>query len=143
MVASLLYGWSRGVGSSRAIERACVEGGPFRVIARQQRPDHATIARFIERHEHALAGLFGDVLTLCADAGLATVRGDRDRRHQRLGERQPRPHAWYEQIRRAIIIEEAIAHDHSDDDEDVQLQLPDPVGERQGRQVWLRRAAGS
>ena len=73
MVALLLYGWSRGVRSSRAIERACVEDVAIRVIAAQQRPDHATIARFIERHEHALAGLFGEVLALCADAGLATV----------------------------------------------------------------------
>jgi hypothetical protein len=51
-----------------------VELGVFqRVIAAHQQPDHATIARFVERHERALAGLFGEVLTLCADAGLATV----------------------------------------------------------------------
>ena len=34
-------------------------------------PDHATIARFVERHEAALAELFGQVLGLCARAGLA------------------------------------------------------------------------
>src|ERR671917_2607799 len=73
MIALLLYCWARGMRSSRAIERACVKDVAFRVIAAQQRPDHATIARFIERHEHALAELFGEVLTLCADAGLATV----------------------------------------------------------------------
>src|SRR6478672_8336386 len=43
----------------------------FRVLAAQQQPDHATIARFVERHEHAIAGLFGEVLTLCARSGLA------------------------------------------------------------------------
>jgi transposase len=73
MIALLLYCWSRGVRSSRAIERACVEDVACRVIAAHQRPDHATIARFIERHERALADLFGDVLALCTDAGLATV----------------------------------------------------------------------
>ena len=73
MVALLLYGWSRGIRSSRAIECACVEDVACRVIAAQQRPDHATIARFIKRHEHALGELFGEVLALCADAGLATV----------------------------------------------------------------------
>src|SRR4051794_176217 len=73
MVALLLYCWARGVRSSRAIERACVEDVACRVIAAQQRPDHATIARFVERHERALGELFGEVLTLCADAGLATV----------------------------------------------------------------------
>jgi transposase len=36
-------------------------------------PDHATIARFIDRHEEALAGLFGEVLALCAKARLVRV----------------------------------------------------------------------
>ena len=89
MVALLLYCWARGMRSSRAIERACVEDVACRVIAAQQRPDHATIARFVVRHERALGELFGEVLALCADAGLATRRGDRDRRHQGRGQRQP------------------------------------------------------
>jgi transposase len=55
-----------GIRSSRVIERACEEDVAFRVPAAQQRPDHATIARFVERHQEAIAGLFGEVLTLCA-----------------------------------------------------------------------------
>jgi len=43
------------------------------VIAAQHKPDHATIARFVERHQDALAGLFGSVLGLCAQAGLVSV----------------------------------------------------------------------
>src|SRR3954447_22085342 len=62
MVAVLLYAYSRGIRSSRVIERACEEDVAFRVLAAQQRPDHATIARFIERHRAALAELFGEVL---------------------------------------------------------------------------------
>ena len=73
MVALLLYAYARGTRSSRVIERACEEDVAFRVIAAQQRPDHATIARFVERHQQALAGLFGEVLTLCARSGLAQV----------------------------------------------------------------------
>jgi transposase len=73
MLALLLYGWSRGMRSSRTIERACIEDVACRVIAAQQRPDHATIVRFVARHERALGDLFGEVLALCADAGLATV----------------------------------------------------------------------
>ena len=46
MVALLLYAYARGTRSSRIIERACSEDVAFRVIAAQQRPDHATIARF-------------------------------------------------------------------------------------------------
>jgi hypothetical protein len=54
MIALLFYCWAREVRSSRAIERACVEDVACRVIAAHQRPDHATIARFVERHERAL-----------------------------------------------------------------------------------------
>jgi hypothetical protein len=52
------------------IERACVEDVACRVIAAQSKPDHATIARFVERHQHALAEVSGAVLGLCAKAGL-------------------------------------------------------------------------
>jgi hypothetical protein len=62
MVALLLYAYARGIASSRVIERTCIEDVAFRVIAAQQRPDHATIARLLERHQDALAGLFA-VLT--------------------------------------------------------------------------------
>ncbi len=43
------------------------------MISANQAPDHATIARFRVRHEQALAGLFTDVLELCAKAGLVSV----------------------------------------------------------------------
>ena len=89
MVALLLYAYARGMPSSRQVERACVEDVAFRVIAAQQRPDHATIARFVANHQEAIAGLFGEVLTLCARSGLANGRSDRRRWHEGRGERQP------------------------------------------------------
>jgi hypothetical protein len=73
MVALLLYAYAIGRRSSRVVERACVDDVAFRVFAANQRPDHCTIARFRQRHEAALAGLFGEVLALCADAGLVGV----------------------------------------------------------------------
>ncbi len=73
MVALLVYAYARGQRSSRVIERGCVEDIAFRVIAANQAPDHCTIARFRQRHETALAELFGGVLTLCAEAGLVGV----------------------------------------------------------------------
>src|SRR3954463_4570873 len=73
MVALVLYAYARGNRSSRAIERACVEDVVYRVIAAQTKPDHATIARFVERHHDALADVFGAVLGLCAKAGLVGV----------------------------------------------------------------------
>src|SRR5919109_4537123 len=70
MVALVLYAYARGLRSSRKIERALVEDVAFRVIAANQVPDHTTIARFRQRHEAALAGLFGEGLELCAEAGV-------------------------------------------------------------------------
>ena len=57
VVALLLYCYARGVRSARAIERACREDVACRVIAMLEVPDHATIARFVDRHEVALAEL--------------------------------------------------------------------------------------
>ena len=70
MVALVLYAYARGTRSSRAIERTCIEDVAYRVIAAQRKPDHATIARFVERHQDALASVSGEVLGLCAKAGL-------------------------------------------------------------------------
>src|SRR2546430_2114130 len=76
--------------SSRVIERECLEDIAFRVIAVNQQPDHATIARFIRRHEDALAGIFGDELAVeCrANAEYEHYRAHaRDSRGRRLGAR--------------------------------------------------------
>jgi transposase len=70
MLALLVYAYSIGERSSRRIERRCVEDVAFRVVAANQRPDHATIARFRAAHTEAVAGLFGQVLALCARAGV-------------------------------------------------------------------------
>ena len=142
MLALLLYCWSRGVRSSRAIERACVEDVACRVIAAHQQPDHATIARFVERHERALGELFGEVLALCADAGLATVGViaiDGTKVHANASRDRTMD---YEQIARAIV-EEAIATDaaetavHGERRGD---ELPEIVATTRGREGWLRDA---
>jgi transposase len=73
MLTLLAYAYAVGERSSRAIERRCREDVAFRVICANQVPDHATIARFRVRHEEALADLFGQVLGLCAEAGIVEV----------------------------------------------------------------------
>src|ERR1700683_107630 len=65
-----MYAFASKVRSSRAIECHCREDVAYRVITGNLVPDHATIARFVVRHEAALAGLFGEVLRLCDRAGL-------------------------------------------------------------------------
>jgi transposase len=46
MVALLLFAYCEGVKSSRQIERRCRRDVAYRVLSRNQQPDHATIARF-------------------------------------------------------------------------------------------------
>ncbi|HET9187885.1 MAG TPA: transposase [Acidothermaceae bacterium] len=70
MLSVLLYAYCTGERSSRRIERRLVEDVAYRVLAANQRPDHATLARFRSRHQDAIGGLFGQVLALCVKAGL-------------------------------------------------------------------------
>jgi transposase len=73
MVALVLYNYAVGVRSSRAIERRCVEDVACRFVAANRAPDHVTINRFRARFADALSGLFGEVLAVCAQAGMVRV----------------------------------------------------------------------
>ena len=142
MVALLLYAYATGRRSSRAVERACVDDVAFRVIAANQRPDHCTIARFRQRHEAALAGLFGDVLALCADAGLvgvAVLAVDGTKVHANASQHQ---NLDYEQIAKEILAE-ADAVDSAEDERFGDRrgdELPPELSTAQGRRGWLREA---
>lgn len=69
----LLYGYCRGVVSSRQMERATYEDVAFRFLAADQHPDHDTIAAFRQQHLQSLAGLFTQALQLCQKAGLVKL----------------------------------------------------------------------
>src|SRR5918992_2751505 len=136
MVALLVYADARGQRSSRVIERACIEDIAFRVIAANRRPDHTTIARFRQRHETALAGLFGEVLALCAQAGLAGVAVlavDGTKVHANASERATRD---YEQLAREVL-EQAATVDAAEDEQFGDRrgdELPPGAGQRPGSQ---------
>jgi transposase len=107
MVALVLYAYAVGVRSARAIERRLGEDVAFRVIAANQWPDHATIARFRVRHEEALAELFTQVLGLCARAGLVragTIALDSTKLHANAS---GLANLTYEQIAREVLAEAA------------------------------------
>ena len=73
MVRVLLYGYARGVYSSRKIQARTFEDVAFRYLSGDQHPDHATIAEFRKRHLEALSGLFTQALLLCSEAGLVKL----------------------------------------------------------------------
>jgi len=142
MVALLLYAYAIGERSSRRIERRCVEDVATRVICANQAPDHTTIARFRQRHEAALAGLFGEVLALCAEAGLVSVgliAIDGTKVHANASQHANRD---YERLAREIL-EQADAVDAAEDEQFGDArgdELPPELATRQGRRGWLREA---
>ena len=73
MTALVIYAYCVGVFSSRKIDRATHEDVAMRVIAGESHPAWTTINAFRLEHRKALAGLFLQVLKLCARAGLKTV----------------------------------------------------------------------
>src|SRR3954467_387668 len=142
MAALIVYAYAISERSSRRIERRCREDVAFRVITANQVPDHATIARFRVRHERALSELFGQVLGLCADAGLmrvGVVAVDGTKVHANASERATRD---YEQIAREIL-EQAAEIDAAEDEQFGERrgdELPPALSTREGRQRWLRDA---
>lgn len=73
MTALLLYGYSRGIYSSRKLAQACEERVDFMAVTAMNRPDFRTIAKFRRRHLKALAELFLQALKLCRAAGLVKL----------------------------------------------------------------------
>ena len=73
MVRILLYGYTIGVRSSRAIEVKCTDDVPFRWLAAGAGPDYRAIARFRKRHLSALGHLFVQALALCQAAGMVRL----------------------------------------------------------------------
>src|ERR687897_428574 len=137
MVALLLYAYAIGERSSRRIERRCVEDVATRVICANRAPDHTTIARFRQRHERALAELFGEVLALCADAGLVRVGVIAVDGTKVAANAAPQATRDYEQIAREILAEA----DAVDAEEDAAFgdargdELPPELSTAQGRRA--------
>ena len=66
----VLLGYSRGLISSRAIERACCENVLFIAMSCNQRPDHSTIAAFVSSMKNQILPLFCDILLVCEQENL-------------------------------------------------------------------------
>ena len=73
LLTLLLYGYCRGVYSSRKIAGGCETDVAFRALSGGQFPDFRTVADFRKDHLAAFEGLFLEVLGLCREAGLARM----------------------------------------------------------------------
>src|SRR5215207_7026886 len=142
MVALILYAFATGQRSSRAIERHCRQDVAYRVITGNLVPDHATIARFVCRHERARGGLFGEALKLCARAGLVrpgvvSIDGTRI-----AGNASPELNYEFDRIAREILAQ-ARATDEAEDGlygEARGDELPEQLRTPAGRREFFRQA---
>ncbi len=142
MVTLVLYSVATGVRSSRQIERHCRQDVAFRVITGNLVPDHATVSRFICRHERALADLFNEVLRLCDRAGLVkpelvAIDGTR-----LAGSANSDSTRVFEQIALEILAEvrdtdEAEDREHGDERGD---ELPEQLRTPEGRREFFAEA---
>src|SRR4051794_27138173 len=142
MLTLLMYCYATGERSSRRIERRCIEDVAVRVIAANQVPDHTTIARFRQRHERALADVFGQVLGRCAQAelvGIDVLAIDGTKIHANASQHA---NLDYEQIAKKIL-QEAAEIDAAEDEQFGDRrgdELPPELATSQGRRGWLREA---
>ena len=134
----LLYGYSIGVTSSRAIEKATHDNVAFRYLAADQHPDHDTIASFRQEHLESQATLFLQALRLCEKAGLvklgnvaidgtkilANASTRRSLTHRKLGEREQ---YWETTVRR--LLADAQQTDEEEDQRYGKGQPADPLPE--------------
>jgi transposase len=142
MVALVLYAFA--TRQRRAIERHCRQDVAYRVVTGNLIPDHATIARFVCRHEPALAGLFGEVLKLCDRAGLVklgvvSIDGTRI-----AGNASPEVNCEFDQIAREIVAATR-ATDEAEDElygEARGDELPERLRTPEGRRAFFRQARG-
>jgi transposase len=73
MTLLLMYAYSRGVSSSREIERRCETDLGFRYVSGGEKPDHDTLCTFRVKHLEGFRALFVDTLRVAQGAGLKKV----------------------------------------------------------------------
>ena len=66
----ILLGYSRGLIGSRRLERACKENVTFMALSCGIRPDHSTLAGFVEKLQGRIEVIFSEVLLVCHEEGL-------------------------------------------------------------------------
>jgi len=70
LIKIVLFGYSRGLFSSRSLERACLENIIFMALSCGQKPDHSTIAAFVSSIDEGVETLFTKVLLICEEEDL-------------------------------------------------------------------------
>jgi transposase len=70
LIKIVLLAYSRGIVSSRAMQRACLQNVLFMAVSGDAQPDHSTLAAFVSGMGEVVAQLFARVLVVCDRQGL-------------------------------------------------------------------------
>ena len=141
MVSLLMYAYSTGERSSRGIERHCRQDIAYRVITGNRVPDHATVARFVVRHEQRLGDLIGLVLKLCAKGGLVGSGVVAIDGTKLVASAASDSNVDYDRIARGIVGE-AINRDQAENEEHGDArgdEFPPELATEAGRRDWIVR----
>lgn len=152
MLKLLVFGYSNGITSSRALERRCQHDVAFMFLTAQAAPDFVAISRFRRRHLKAFRALFTQVLSLCAQAGLVSlgnvaldgskIRASASRHRAMSYDRMVRAEeelaaeveALLDDAERTDSAEDAVHGDRRGD------ELPAELARREGRLAAIRKA---
>jgi len=70
LIKVVLYGYSRGMLSSRTLEQACLKITTFMALACGRTPDHSTIASFVSSIDIEIEDFFTKILLICQEEDL-------------------------------------------------------------------------
>jgi diadenosine tetraphosphatase ApaH/serine/threonine PP2A family protein phosphatase len=138
----LAYAYCVGERSSRGIERRCREDVAFRVVCAESGPRPRDDRPSSGPPPEALAGLFGQVLGLCAQAGLVRVGVIAVDGSKFRAAASDSAICSYEEIA-AEILAEAAELDAAEDERFGRArgdELPEHLSTRGGGRTWLREA---
>jgi len=149
MCKLLVYGYSKGIRSSRALEEVVKHDQRYIWLAGGLRPDHTTIARFRKEHEPRLKAIYRATVRLCTEAGLvllAVTATDGSKIPARASKRSLYDAKRLAREMAAIdqILAEAEAADQAEDElygESANGQLPQALADAQRRREKLAEIA--
>ena len=123
----VLFGYSRGLISSRKLEQACLENVTFMALSCGQKPDHSTIAAFVSSMKDEILPLYCDILLVCEEEkllggtffALDGLKLSSNASKEWSGKRSylEKKKEKFEQTVKQMI-EEQVAEDKSDDDDE-------------------------
>jgi len=147
LLGLIIYGYSTGVFSSRALERATHDSVAFRFIAANDHPDHDTIADFRRRFLPQIEKLFVQVLGVAREMGvlkLGTVALDGTKIHANASRHSALSYEHASKIEAQLKAEVAdlLGRAEAADKADVPdgLSIPNELALREKRLAEIARA---